>query len=215
MYEQIPPSKENLGEALELSKDIIRNIELSELNLSFIVLKNIRLARLLNDFEMVKIFEYESSGYPITPNGIPSNIFKLGLISNRRFEERNKKTGEVKEIMYCESIEKLEFIVNSYQISIKAARDPDISISSANPRQQVFLPLGNKDERIIIRNFALLSKDRLAKRRSLIYNYALNQYIKLKYSKISEDIFSRVRTKVDTRIGEILPDSIKKFTAIL
>jgi len=38
--------------------------------------------------------------------------------------------------------------------------------------------------------------------------------IELKYSKISEDIFSRVRIKLDKRIREILPDSVKKFSTI-
>jgi len=80
MNEQIPPSKESLEEALGLSYIIINNIELSELNLSVIVLKALRLSRLLNDFKMAKIFEYESSGYPTSPKGISNDKWELGLI---------------------------------------------------------------------------------------------------------------------------------------
>jgi len=116
--------------------------------------------------------------------------------------------------MYCESIENLEFKIESFQISMESARDPDISISSANPHQTVYNPLGNKTERVEIRRSALTARKYLAERRAFIYSYALNNYTELKYSKISDDIFSRVRVKVDNRIGEILPESIKRFSAI-
>ncbi len=46
MYRYIPPSKKNLEEALHLFEEIIKNIELSGLNLSVIVLKVLRLSRL-------------------------------------------------------------------------------------------------------------------------------------------------------------------------
>ncbi len=60
MSEVIPPSKEAFNEALNLSNQIIQNIELSQLSLINIALKTIRLARLLNDFNMVKILRYEA-----------------------------------------------------------------------------------------------------------------------------------------------------------
>lgn len=214
MYEQIPPSKENLEEALVLSKEIIKNIELSELGLSVIVLKALRLSRILNDFKMTDIFEYESSGYPKTPNGVSSEIWELGIISNRRYKGKDNKNGKITEFMYCESIEDLEFKVDSFQISIESAKDPDISISSANPRQMVYNPIGNNIERYNIRKSTKLAKKHLAERRSFIYRYALKNNIELKYSKISEDIFSRVRIILDKRIREILPDSVKRFSAI-
>ena len=52
MPDLIPPSRDALREALSLSVDILRNIELVELPLSNVVLKASRLARLLNDFDM-------------------------------------------------------------------------------------------------------------------------------------------------------------------
>ena len=214
MYEQIPPRKENLEEALDLSEEILKNIELSDLRLSVIVLKALRLSRILNDFQMTNVFEYESSGYQKTPNGISSELWELGIISNRIYKGKDKKSGEIKEYMYCESIEDLEFKVDSFQISIESARDPDISISSANPRQMVYNPLGNNIERNNIRKSTSLAKKRIAERRSYIYRYALKNNIELKYSQISEDIFSRVRITLDKRIREILPDSVKRFSAI-
>mgnify|MGYP000465787542 CR=1 FL=1 len=53
MEEQtIPPSRQALEEALELSAEILKNIELSDMPLALIALKASRLARLLNDFNV-------------------------------------------------------------------------------------------------------------------------------------------------------------------
>ena len=49
MSEIVPPTTEALKEALTLSSEILRNIELSEIPLTNIALKASRLARLLND----------------------------------------------------------------------------------------------------------------------------------------------------------------------
>ena len=55
--ERIPPSKQAYKEGLELADEIIRNIELAESSLTLTTLKTIRLARLTNDFDMIKILE--------------------------------------------------------------------------------------------------------------------------------------------------------------
>ena len=36
----------------------------------------------------------------------------------------------------------------------------------------------------------------------------------LKYSGIAEDVFTRIRDQVDSKIGKIVPDSVQKFTAV-
>ena len=52
----VPPSRAAQTEALSLSSDIMKNIELSELPLVNIALKTSRLARLLNDFDAQRIY---------------------------------------------------------------------------------------------------------------------------------------------------------------
>jgi len=47
--ENIPPNRKALKEALNLSEEILRNLELSEVPLNNIALKACRLARLLNE----------------------------------------------------------------------------------------------------------------------------------------------------------------------
>jgi hypothetical protein len=80
MEEKIPPTKIALTEALALSAEILQNIELSQFPLENIALKTGRLARLLNDFQMQKIIEYEVAGYPTFPEGLPPNIYQLVLV---------------------------------------------------------------------------------------------------------------------------------------
>lgn len=87
MLEQnIPPSQRALEVALELSAEILKNIELSELPLARVALKASRLARLLNDFDMQRVMEYEAQGYPTAPDGIPPDVWRLAVLAGRLWE---------------------------------------------------------------------------------------------------------------------------------
>ena len=150
--EAIPPSRGALAEALALSGDILRNLELSELPLTNIALKVGRLTRLLNDFDMQRIVELEVGGYPANADGIPPDVWGLALAAGRRFEEKDKKTGERKEYCYRTSISELEKQISVGETALAAATDSDVSIASANPHQYVGAPLGNWRERAGIRS---------------------------------------------------------------
>jgi hypothetical protein len=64
MNDAVPPSRQALREALGLSEEILRNIELNALPLANIALKASRLARLLNDDAHQNVMGYEVSGDP-------------------------------------------------------------------------------------------------------------------------------------------------------
>ena len=214
MPDDIKPSKVALQEALTLSEEILRNIELSELPLANIALKTSRLARLLNDFAYQKIMEYEASGYPSTPTGVPPEIYKLAVLAGREYQTKDVKSGEIRNYIYTTLIEELEQEVKSLEVALTAARDPDISVSSANPNQMIWNPIGNKFERDTIRTSAARAQRQLSSRRSFIYSYVLRRHYELKFSGIADDIFSRIRIKVDSAIGQHVPDAIQKLSAI-
>lgn len=214
MTDQVPPSKQALREALALSEDILRNIELSEMPLANISLKASRLARLLNDFDGQKIMEFEASGYSSTPDGVHPDIYRLAVISGREYQQKNEKSGEIKNYIYTTSIEELEQEVKSTDAALAAARDPDVSVSSANPHQTVWNPVGNKFERDTIRSNAARAQRRLSSRRSFIYSCVLRRHHELRFSGIADDIFSRIREKVDSAIGDRVPDAAQKLTAV-
>ncbi len=214
MTKSIPPSRQALREALALSEDILKNIELIEMPLANISLKASRLARLLNDFDSQKIMEYEASGYPSTPDGVHPDVYRLAVAAGREYQQKNEKTGEIQNYIYTTSIEELEQEVKSTDAALAAARDPDVSISSANPYQRVWNPAGNKFERNTIRSSAARAQRHLSARRSFIYSYVLRRYHELRFSGIADDIFSRIREKVDSVIGERVPDAVQKLAAV-
>lgn len=213
MSHDIPPSQKALTEALELSDEILRNIELRQSPLSSIALKVGRLARLLNDFDMQKIIGYEVGGYPSTASGLMSEDWRLGVVAGRKYEEKDWKTGEAKQYVYTNSIEELEETVRIAEHSLAAASDPDVLSSSANPNQWVQPQVGNQMERQRIRTETSVAARRLASRRAMIYEYALGKHYELKFSGIADDVFSRIRERVDTAIGRVIPEAVKRLTA--
>src|SRR5438552_3574969 len=108
MTDQIPPTPKALQEALALSEEILKDIELSRGPLSAVALKAGRLARLLNHFDAVKVFQYEASGYPSTPDGIAADVWRFVELGGRTYQERESKSKEVRTLAFVESIDQLE-----------------------------------------------------------------------------------------------------------
>lgn len=202
-----------LDQALQLSEEILSNIELNEIPLSNIALKTSRLARLLDDFEKQKIFQYEASGYPTTPNGINPDIFEL-LQKAKRTKFEKKKDEKLQEYAHIKSIEQYENELSSAKESIYVSKDADVSVSSANPYQSVYAPIGNGLERKSLRDIISNNSEIIASRKSYIYDYVLEKNYELKYSNFNSDIFTRIQLKVDSAMMDILPETIKKFTSV-
>lgn len=214
MTDFIPPSRKALAEALELSAEILRNLELNELPLKNVTLKISRLARLINDFDVQKIMQYEVGGYSTTPTGVPPEIWRLLVAAKRTFEKNDDKTNTIQTYAYLTSITELEEQLRIAEVSLNAARDPDISISSANPSQIVWNPTGNYFERNTIRQSLSDASSRIASRQTFLYEYTLRKHYELKFSGIAEDLFTRVRERVDSTIGQIIPEAAKKMTSV-
>ncbi len=214
MPDQIPPSRQAMAEALSLSAEILKNVELSELPLTNIALKVSRLARLLKEFDVQKKMAYEVSGYHVVPGGLPQDIWQLALDADRKFEKLNPETKKNEQYVYLESISELEEQLRIAETSLAAARDPDFAISSANPTQNVYSPTGNVVERNTIRQSVTQASKRLASRRTLIYQYTMRKHYELKFSGIAEDVFFRVGQQVDATIGRLIPDAVKRLTSI-
>ncbi len=214
MSENIKPTKKAMSEAFDLAYEVVKNIELSEFPLENIALKVSRLSRLLNDFLMQEVMKYEVSGYPSTPNGLPEEIYKLAVISGREFEKEDfiERKGATKRYVYPDSIRELETKITSGEVAILSSKNPDI-VASTTPYQGL-LNKENQNYRVNIRKSMLESSSRLASRKAFIYDYALKIYHELKFSGIADDIFTRIRRRVDDNIGNLLPDSVQRFSAV-
>ena len=213
MTDTVPASRQALREALGLSDEILRNIELNEIPLANIALKTSRLARLLNDFTHQKVMEYEVSGYPSTPAGAPPDVYKLAVLAEREFEQQEADSKVTGKFIYRTSIEELERELSSFAGALAAAHDPNVSVSSANPTKWYGTRLAIS-ERNRLHKSAEQAQSRLSSRRSFIYSYVLKRHHELKFSGIAEDIFSRVRERVDSTIGDRVPEAAQKLSAV-
>ncbi len=138
MHDEIPPTPEALEEALELSSDILKDVELNRVPLRSAALKASRLARLLNHVEAQNMFHYEASGYPSTPTGVRPEVWSLLQMASRTSEENVPNSqGKTRTVAFLESIEHLEHELEACKLGLDAARDRDVSVSSANPEQFV------------------------------------------------------------------------------
>lgn len=210
MTDEVRPSAGALREALALSDAILKSIELSERPLSNIALMTARLARLLNDFQFQKIFEYEASGYPSSPDGVASEIWALAELANRISQKKDDK-GEIRSYANLESIEQLEAQIEVAKLGLDAARDANVA--SANPNQYVST-IGNTFERQRLHGEIKEAVKRLGARRSCIHTYASRRNLELKFSGIASDAFARIREFVDQQVSTAVPTAVQKFSAI-
>lgn len=190
---EVPPSKKAYNEALDLSSEILKNIELSEISLALIALKTIRLARLLNHFEMVRLMKLEISGYP------KINVYEEN-IEFREVERLARLAGR----LYLEVDGFLDFIPDAIE---KLENEKKIINKRIDTESDL-------DERNKLQKRFQESSEILAHRRSFIHEYITKTYLELNYANIAEDIFSAIKQNVDQKIGEIVPESIEKFAAI-
>lgn len=199
---------------MEVSLDLISDIELERASLSAAALKASRLARLLNDFDSQEMFKYEAGGYPTAAGILPAPIWRLAVMAGRATENKDLKTGEITATAFIESVDTLIEQISVAKLGLGAAGDPDVSITSANQYQYVQAPMGNKWERQSLQTQINSASGKLASRRALIFDYAIRSHYGLKYSGIAQDVFTRVRAKVDKQIGEIVPGAAQKFAAV-
>ena len=208
------PTRQALAEAFELSEEILTQLELADTPLGNLALKTCRLARLLNDTDHQTIMTYEAGGYPHGPEGTPPDVWALGIRAGRGYQERDQKTKALNSYIYTQSISQLEETLKTSTLALSVAHDPNVSYSSANPNQYMVVGSQNRIERDFIRKLITTTSERLASRRSMIYNYALQRHYELKFSGLADDIFTRTRTRVDNQIGSIVPDAVRKLTSV-
>lgn len=199
-------------EALELTTDILKNIELGELPLSKVITKALRLARLVGDTSAMKWLNLEFSGYSTNPLGVPPEEWTIGARSLRHFQEKDKN-NTIQTYMRLESVGRIEAEIEGARNQLQVCVDPNISVTSSNPNQYVFSPAGNSFERNNLRSGIVKWTSVLERVKSSIYNYVLQQYYELKFGDISENVFERVRNRVNNLLSEVCPSAIKELVS--
>lgn len=183
--------KEGLKDALDLSLVLLEDIEMSVSPLSIVALKASRLARLVGQFDHQQIMIYESGGYPSGPNGVQPDVWRLGEIAGRTYKKMVE--GGLKSFLSSEPIEQAEAMIEVGK---------NIS-PNATPIERT-----RNSEMVRVRSKFV------AERRTYIHGYISAVYYELKFSSVASDVFERTRVRVDGEISDIIPDAVKRFSAV-
>jgi len=206
--------KEKNEEALKLTEEILKNIELDEIPLRNVALKCARLGRLTNNQSAMDLFRYELAGYPQGDGGlILTEAFNLARYVNRVFKQKDK-VGVLREYIFPETVAELETETDAAKEQMKVSSDRDVSVASSNPGQYVMAPIGNSFERFGLRQTITEKSKKLNKLKSGYYNYALGVYYELKFGDIVEEIFEKRRKSVNKYLSEKLPETLKKLVSV-
>lgn len=202
-------NSQRIKECTELSAEILKNFELSELPVSKIILKCLRLCRLLGDEDGILLFTYESSGYPSDTTGMTADAWRISNLAGRRYFKNTKTGSERKEYSNVLLIAEIEEMIAAEKLRLSAAADPYISLSSANPNQFITPGQGNVRERNnIVQDIASYQRW-LQKITGSLYQYVLQIYNKLMYGNIIEDTFTSARMSVNECFLKFVPIHLK------
>lgn len=215
----MPSFGSSATEAFDLSNELLADLELGRLPLSSCVMKAARLARFVGDDEHFLIFRHELSGYPSTPKGIESEVWKLCKIAERvktkkKKNDKGEDTEEIIETAEIRSIAAIEENAATLKMRLNFFQPQPVNISSANPSQYVHAPIRNLGAEAQI---AMSYRDEmaiLAARRAFVYGFALTKHFELRVSSAAEDIFEGYRKRVDDYLGNLIPDELRRLDSI-
>lgn len=199
-----------LEEALNLSEEILNQLEDANVKTSVIALKCLRLARLMDDYESVDWLVCEMEGYKSTKDGIPHDLFELGAKHGR---ERKSDKGD--RILFTELSGELELLCESSQKTLGSFTTEGVSVAGdyANPAMINLIDGVTRNNAGTIKVIKE-SQKKLSILRGEYYRYVLNINIQLKFSEKIESIFDDYRIIVDKYLAENLPTGIRKLSSI-
>ncbi len=202
--------KSKIEEALNLSDEILSQLEDANVKSSIIALKCLRLARIMDDYESVDWLVCEMEGYKSTKDGIPSDIFELGAKHGR---ERKNDKGE--RVLFTELVSELELSCEAAQKSLGSYTTAGVSVAG----EYSHAAMNNLLNRVTKNNtetihFIKESQRKLSILRGEYYRYAMNINIQLKFSEKIENIFEDYRNIVDKYLVDNLPGGIRKLSSI-
>lgn len=181
-----------VADATKLSEQLLEDLEMGKSTLTLIAMKASRLARLMGDNDYQDLFIFESNGYPAI-NGVYSReAWRLARVAGRTYKDVDE---DGKEQTYChfDSIEQMEVEIEG--LKARSKKLEGVNLSGNNKRLKARMQT-------------------LAQRRLCIHQFVSSAYFELKFSAMAEDVFERTRIKVDKNVGAIIPQAVKKFTAV-
>ncbi|WP_409276154.1 hypothetical protein V1499_11205 [Neobacillus sp. SCS-31] len=183
---------------LELSQELLDDIELSRLSGEQLILKASRLARLSGPEEVQKWLSLELGGYINTPIG------KKYMAKTGRWINRVEETG------YWDSLAQLEAALESNKLKLQT-----MSIANASGNYEI-IAINNVIQAINITTNNI-SKYESIKSRVLaqLHNFVTSVYYDKMFDSLSESIFETYKSDVDELITEYCGEVIQQIPFVM
>ena len=212
---------EKTEETLQLSEEILTDIESNKIFIEQIVYKCLRLARLINDFESIKRFNLEIHWYnydKTIPWILNTEHFPIWFNHWRWILSEDEKGVKVQKIRMT-SITELETNISSNNIKLEKLTLPSSYQPATSSIQTEWyysnVPLKNefvqekfqdvikkiRQEQDTIHNLISQNKDILSRVRNSIYNYVLSINYKIKYSETAQNLFEWRQKVIFQKLG--------------
>lgn len=168
-----------------------------------------RLARLLDDTEAMTWLRFEVEGF----EQASSRTLTAEAFSAARRSNRTSTDDEGREGANTTTLGQLQRAIDGSLLQIQAAVDRPVSIQSANPHQFVNAPEPNVRERSLMRSHVEELQGLLDRVVGAIHDYVASRQQELRFGASVETAFEVVRSDVDSRIAELVPDALPKLSA--
>lgn len=184
---------------LELAKELLDDIELSRTNAESLILKASRLARWVGSEEIRYWLKMEMGGY----NGSNEISLKyMGLTG--RWLNRDERTG------YWGPLAQQEAAIEAEKAKLGALRTPDssgewASVAIGNVTQAMTQAANNISRLSGIRTRVLAH----------LHSFVSEVYYEKQFDSLSESIFERYKSDVDTLIGEACGEVLEQIPSVM
>lgn len=204
--------EDRFQKALLLSEELLEDIEMERISVASIALRCMRLARLINDTDAMKWLGFEISGYSFqTQNMLEKDAFEVAWSHGRKVVTEKPEEKHV----FVDLADELEASIAANQIALQSLKSEGVSVSG----EWAAVAMSNFTSAVTGSISSLTTSIKAAKHKVSIirgkyHHYVLSVNYELKFSGRVEEIFKDYRSRVDSEIIKIVPDSIKKLDAI-
>lgn len=232
MDEYAYSSIDKTQELIRISDEILADLEAGIIPLEQIVPKCLRAARLRDDFDAIKWFTLELSGYStqsIIPGISEVDIYRSAKRSGRFYLVEDKQTGEAREWYRTQSVAEIEAEVLCNQQYFDNLRTPT-TFQPAISKKSYNSEFGSSSSETVVETYGSVlfnirnqkeslsaaiksGKALLSAIRSNVYGYILDINYQAKFENITESIFQETKKNVDLTLARLCPDAIRKFVA--
>jgi hypothetical protein len=195
--------------ALELSEELLEEIELRKIDDHSTILKCLSIARLIGDTSSVQWLQFELGGYTDTDKGIPEPAWSIACQHGRKYIKNEKP------YIFTELASELVSKIEASKLAIGSFSTAGASVSG----EWAMGAMSNLTSTVShatadMRNDISRNERRLSILRGQYYDYVLRVSIELRFSNKVSEIFNIYKQEVDIKMLEISSDAIKKLSAI-